>query len=149
MMLIVYYYVCIVHKELTMKKLIALLPVLLITACSSLPKNQVQNDEKLCRTYSDSYLMTAIMKERGFSRKKALACSLSDLTNNTDKICKRKVDDQEYVGVIRYNKIHNPAMTKWMASIVYTVYSQPNQAPYKWRDNSYKRCKSIGAFQSS
>lgn len=146
-MLIVYYHSFIVHKEIHMKKLLLLIPTLLITACSSLPAHKAQNDESLCRTYSQTYLLTATMKERGFSRKKTLACALSNATNNSDKICTRKVDDNEYVGVIRYNKIHNPDMTKWMAMIVYNVYVSPTMPAYQWRDQAYKRCKSIGAFE--
>lgn len=130
-----------------MKKLMTILLALTVSACSSTASHNAQSDEKLCRTYSNSYLAVASMKERGFSRKKSLACSLSSLTKNTETICNRQVPDEEYVKVIRYNSVDNKAMTRWMANIVLTVYTSPEMKPYEWRDQAFKRCKAIGAYE--
>lgn len=130
-----------------MKKLFLLLPVLLTTACSSTKNFNAQSDELLCKTYSQSYLTVAAMKERGFPRKKALACGLSNLTKNSDDICGRQMPDQEYLKVINYNKVKNPEMTRWVAAIVFNVYASPEKPAYEWRDDAYKRCKDIGAFE--
>lgn len=120
---------------------------LLISACSSTPKQN--NDNALCKTYSNTYLTVAIMKERGFGRKKALACSLSALQGDTEQLCDRKLPDHKYSAAIKHNKVKNKAMTQWMAMIVYTVYISPPMEAYQWRDEKYKRCKSVGAFESS
>jgi hypothetical protein len=130
-----------------MKKLLLIGITLLISACSSTP--EIQNDDKLCKTYSNAYLAVAIMKERGFSRKKSLACSLSALQDNTNKICDRKLPEHKYSEVIKFNKVENNEMTQWMGMIVYTVYASPTMKSYKWRDQQFKKCKSLGAFESA
>jgi hypothetical protein len=129
-----------------MKKLIIILISIFVTACSSTPKNTANNQEKLCRTYSNNYVAVAAMKERGFTRKQSLACSLSPMTKNSEKICNRKLPDNDYMDVIRFNKTENKVITTWMASIVYNVYSSPNKEVYQWRDHSYKQCKNTRAI---